>query len=150
MGKMKIVEIKKRDRKTLNNLLILWENSVRSTHTFLKEDDIKRIKSYVPLALSSVQHLFVSYSDNGKITAFIGIQDKRIEMLFVSTEERNKKIGSTLIKFVTSNYHVNEVTVNEQNIMAVGFYEHIGFKTYKRSDTDEEGNPFPLLYMKLA
>lgn len=102
MGKMKIVEIKKRDRKTLNNLLILWENSVRSTHTFLKEDDIKRIKSYVPLALSSVQHLFVSYSDNGKITAFIGIQDKRIEMLFVSTEERNKKIGSTLIKFVTS------------------------------------------------
>lgn len=150
MGKMKIVEIKKRDRKTLNNLLILWENSVRSTHTFLEEDDIKRIKSYVPLALSSVQHLFVSYSDNGKITAFIGIEDKRIEMLFVSTEERNKKIGSTLIKFVTNNYHVNEVTVNEQNIMAVGFYEHIGFKTYKRSDTDEEGNPFPLLYMKLA
>lgn len=147
---MKIVEIKKRDRKTLNNLLILWENSVRSTHTFLEEDDIKRIKSYVPLALSSVQHLFVSYSDNGKITAFIGIEDKRIEMLFVSTEERNKKIGSTLIKFVTNNYHVNEVTVNEQNIMAVGFYEHIGFKTYKRSDTDEEGNPFPLLYMKLA
>ncbi len=150
MGKMKIVEIKKRDRKTLNNLLILWENSVRSTHTFLEEDDIKRIKSYVPLALSSVQHLFVSYSDNGKITAFIGIEDKRIEMLFVSTEERNKKIGSTLIKFVTNNYHVNEVTVNEQNIMAVGFYEHIGFKTYKRSDTDEEGTPFPLLYMKLA
>lgn len=147
---MKIIEIKSRDRKTLNELLILWENSVRSTHTFLKEDDIKRIKSYVPLALSSFQHLFVSYSDNGKITAFIGIEDKRIEMLFVSTEERNKKIGSTLIKFVTSNYHVNEVTVNEQNVMAVGFYEHIGFKTYKRSDTDEEGNPFPLLYMKLA
>lgn len=32
---------------------------------------------------------------------------------------------------------------------AVGFYEHIGFETYKRTDYDEEGNPYPLLYMKL-
>lgn len=31
----------------------------------------------------------------------------------------------------------------------VGFYEHIGFETYKRTDYDEEGNPYPLLYMKL-
>lgn len=29
------------------------------------------------------------------------------------------------------------------------FIEHLGFKTYKRTDHDEEGNPYPLLYMKL-
>ena len=27
-------------------------------------------------------------------------------------------------------------------------YEHLGFVTYKRTDLDEEGNPYPLLYMK--
>ncbi|MEQ2841663.1 GNAT family N-acetyltransferase [Dorea longicatena] len=43
---------------------------------------------------------------------------------------------------------MQEVTVNEQNPQAVGFYEHLGFQTYKRTECDEEGNPYPLLYMK--
>lgn len=46
---------------------------------------------------------------------------------------------------ITSN---QEVTVNEQNPQAVEFYEHLGFQTYKRTECDEEGNPYPLLYMK--
>lgn len=46
---------------------------------------------------------------------------------------------------ITSN---QEVAVNEQNPQAVGFYEHLGFQTYKRTECDEEGNPYPLLYMK--
>ena len=46
---------------------------------------------------------------------------------------------------ITSN---QEVTVNEQNPQDVGFYEHLGFQTYKRTECDEEGNPYPLLYMK--
>lgn len=39
--------------------------------------------------------------------------------------------------------------MNEQNPQAVGFYKHMGFEEYKRTDFDEEGNPYPLLYMKL-
>jgi len=30
-----------------------------------------------------------------------------------------------------------------------GFYEYMGFKTYKRTELDEQGNPYPSLYMKL-
>lgn len=45
---------------------------------------------------------------------------------------------------------IREVTVNEQNPQAVGFYEHLGFETYKRTECDEEGNLYPLLYMKLG
>ena len=45
-------------------------------------------------------------------------------------------------------YGVEELTVNEQNPDAVGFYEHLGFRTYKRTELDEEGRPYPLLYMR--
>ena len=54
--------------------------------------------------------------------------------------------GRTL--YGIQNYGIEELTVNEQNPQAVGFYEHMGFETYKRTDMDEEGNPYPLLYMK--
>lgn len=31
-----------------------------------------------------------------------------------------------------------------------GFYEHMGFQVYKRTDLDEQGNPYPLLYMRFT
>ena len=44
---------------------------------------------------------------------------------------------------------MNELAVNEDNPQARGFYEHMGFKIYKRSPLDEQGNLYPILYMKL-
>lgn len=41
------------------------------------------------------------------------------------------------------------IFLNEQNLTAKGFYEHLGFKSYKRSEIDEQGNHYPILYMKL-
>ena len=46
-------------------------------------------------------------------------------------------------------YHGAEVSVNEQNPQAVDFYRHMEFETYQRTNHDEEGNPYPLLYMRL-
>mgnify|MGYP005754173287 FL=1 len=44
---------------------------------------------------------------------------------------------------------VRRLTVNEQNPQARIFYEHMGFRVYKKTDCDEQGNPYPLLYMEL-
>ena len=54
-----------------------------------------------------------------------------------------------VLQYGVQNYGIREVTVNEQNPQTVGFYEHFGFETYKRTACDEEGNPYPLLYMKM-
>ena len=62
--------------------------------------------------------------------------------------ERGKGVGKQLLQYGIENSGIQELTVNEQNPQAVGFYRHMGFKTYKRTDYDEEGNPYPLLYMK--
>lgn len=70
--------------------------------------------------------------------------------LFLSPLERGKGISKQLLQYGIQNYGIQELTVNEQNPQAVGFYNHLGFETYKRIDCDEEGNPYPLLYMKLV
>ena len=72
------------------------------------------------------------------------------EMLFLSPEVRGKGLGKQLLQYGIETYNIQELTVNEQNPQAVGFYEHMGFQTYKRTDHDEEGNPYPLLYMRLS
>ena len=47
-------------------------------------------------------------------------------------------------------YSVRRLSVNEQNPDALGFYEHMGFRAYKRTEYDGQGNPYPLLYMELC
>ena len=80
----------------------------------------------------------------------MGIDSNRLEMLFLSPEVRGKGLGKQLLQYGIETYNIQELTVNEQNPQAVGFYEHMGFQTYKRTEYDEEGNPYPLLYMRLS
>ena len=75
-------------------------------------------------------------------------QSVRATHLFLSPKERGKGIVRQQLQYGIHNYEIREVTVNEQNPQAVGFYEHMGFAAYKRTDLDEQGNPYPLLYMK--
>ena len=147
---MKITEIENRTDNLLAGLLELWEKSVRATHLFLSESDIQNIKKYVPAALKNVGHLFIATDSQNKPLAFMGIENNFLEMLFVLPEERRKGIGSSLLKYGIEKYHVNELSVNEQNPRAKLFYEAMGFVTYKRTELDEQGNPFPILYMKKA
>ena len=147
---MKIYEVKERDNQLLSILLIIWENSVRATHLFLSDEEVNHIKEYVPQALSGVEHLIVAEKENSTPVAFMGVENTQLEMLFLSPEERGKGRGKRLIEHGTKKYGIQEVTVNEQNTQAVEFYKHMGFETYKRTENDEEGNPYPLLYMKIG
>lgn len=145
---MKIYEAKNRNRHLTTALLDVWEQSVRATHFFLTDEEINRIKEYVPQALENVRHLVIAETCEEHPAAFMGIENGRLEMLFILPSERGKGIGREMVLYGIRNYGINEVTVNLQNPQAVGFYEHIGFKTYKHTDCDEQGGPYPLLYMR--
>ena len=138
-----------RDKEFIAHLTELWEGSVRATHHFLSEEDIAEIREYVPLAIANIPHLMVATDEAMRDIAFIGIEGHNIEMLFVAAMKRGIGVGRKLIEYATNNFKASEVTVNEQNPQAIGFYEHLGFTTYKRSDHDEQGRPLPLLYMRL-
>ena len=147
--KMTIHRVTETDTALITRLTTLWEASVRASHHFLTEEDIYEIKTYVPQVLTSVEHLIVAYDSAMQPTAFLGVDNSRIEMLFVAPESFGQGIGRALISYARDTYQATQVTVNEQNPAAVGFYEHLGFKTVKRTDHDEQGRPFPLLYMEL-
>ena len=145
---MKITEAANRNQNVINHLINVWEASVRATHLFLSDDEINRIKAYVPQALAAAAHLVTAENENGAPVAFMGIEDGSLEMLFISPEERGKGLGKTLLRYGIERYGVERLAVNEQNPQAKGFYEHMGFQVYKRTDRDEQGNPYPLLYMR--
>ena len=70
-------------------------------------------------------------------------------MLFVSPESFGKGIGTKLADIAIKKHGAIFVDVNEQNPKAAGFYKHIGFKVFRRDELDDQGNPFPLLRMRL-
>lgn len=146
---MKIIEVKDKTPLLIKQLTNVWESSVKATHLFLSDNDIENIKQYVPQAFESVAHLFIMENDNNIPIAFMGVEDGKLEMLFIKAEERGKGLGKQLLQYGIENYDVKELTVNEQNPLAKEFYEHMEFNVYHRSELDEQGNPYPILYMKL-
>lgn len=146
---MEIVEIKNREM-LINQLVALWQDSITTTHTFLSSFEIENIKKYVPEILKDISHLIVIFNDNRQPIGFMGVENRKIEMLFIKTNHQNNGFGKKLIEFGIKHYNICEVNVNEQNPIARSFYEHMGFEVYKRSETDEQGNHYPILYMKLV
>ena len=131
-----------------HTLVDLWNVSVRATHHFLTEEDILRLTPFVYEAIRGITTLIVSYQDNQPL-GFIGIEGEKIEMLFVDPAQIGKGIGKQLIRKAIENYHIRYVDVNEQNPQAAGFYRHLGFQVFEQTETDEQGNPFPILKMEL-
>ena len=74
---------------------------------------------------------------------------KKIFLIHLQQEERGKGLGRQLLEHGIQRYAVESLVVNEQNPQAREFYEHMGFQVFERSDLDEQGNPYPILSMRL-
>lgn len=128
----------------------VWEASVRATHDFLPEEDIRYFR---PLILHEyLPQLHVEYicDEAGAIMAFSGIGGTKLEMLFAHPDARGKGLGKRLVRNAVVRYGVQRVDVNEQNEQAVGFYLHMGFAVESRSELDDSGKPYPILHLRLA
>lgn len=132
-----------------SELLDVWENSVRATHDFISDEDIEFFKPIIIEQAFPAVSLRCVKSENGSILGFVGVHDSKIEMLFILNEVRGHGFGTLLLKHAIEKLNANQVDVNEQNPLAVGFYEHMGFKVKSRSPLDDMGKPFPILHMAL-
>ncbi|MDL2306468.1 GNAT family N-acetyltransferase [Desulfovibrio sp. OttesenSCG-928-C06] len=132
----------------INELLTMWEASVRATHSFLTDDDIISIKPYAEQGFIGISNLVYTVDETGSISGFMGIENGKIEMLFIHPPHRGTGLGKNFIHHALDVYKVQFVDVNEQNSQAVGFYRHMGFEIVSRSPLDDAGRPFPILHMK--
>lgn len=130
-------------------LIEIWEQSVRATHDFLPEENIKSLKPLILKHYFDAVDLRVAKNEKQDFVGFIGVAEGNIAMLFISPDFRNIGIGSLLAKNAIKTQSATKVDVNEQNPDAIGFYQHLGFKIVGRSPLDGQGNPFPLLHMVL-
>ncbi len=145
---MKMVEIKKRSPALVGQLLEVWQSAVEATHHFLTLPEIQRIETYVPQTLTEVPVLAIAESKDGSPVSFMGIARQKLEMLFISNVCRRQGIGRALMQYGMEHYSLSWLTVNKQNPEVRKFYESLGFHTYQRTERDEEGNSYPLIYMK--
>ncbi|RZM28482.1 MAG: GNAT family N-acetyltransferase, partial [Pedobacter sp.] len=125
-----------------DELIHLWEESVRATHKFLSEKDIADYKLLIYDYYFDTQNLYY-LKDEAKIQGFIGLNDDFIQMLFVRPDLIGQGIGKTLIDFAVEEHGAKTVDVNEQNVNAVGFYQKLGFHVVERSEMDAAGKPYP-------
>lgn len=137
-----------RTEETIRQLTDVWQRSVRASHVFLNEKDILAITPDVITGLKHIHTLIVAKNED-QYVGFMGIQDHKIEMLFLSPEYFGQGLGKQFIALALDTYKVNRVDVNEQNPKALRFYERCGFTVYLRDEIDDQGNPFPILRMRL-
>jgi putative acetyltransferase len=132
-------------------LLDVWLRSVRTTHTFVPEEDIQsmipQVRDYLA---SSAPEFWVGCDDSGVIMGFLGMSGSKMESLFLAPEFQRRGAGRRLVRHAQALHGELTVDVNEQNLAARRFYEACGFVVDGRSELDEQGRPYPLLHMHWA
>lgn len=138
----------RRTPELIDKLLYIWEASVRATHHFLTEQNIQVIRLQGKKILCTIEFLIIVWED-GTPVGFMGIQARKIEALFLAPTYIGKGLGKQLIHFAIHTYNAIYIDVNEQNTRAESIYRHLGFEIFHRDETDDFGNPFPILRMRL-
>jgi putative acetyltransferase len=130
-------------------LFEVWQSSVRATHSFLSDADLATLIPLARAEIAAFTPIYCLRDAHARPIAMLGMQGRKIDMLFVHADHRGRGAGRVLTEFAIRELDANCVDVNEQNDLAVGFYEYMGFHRIGRSEVDSAGHPFPLLHLAL-
>ncbi|WP_181304420.1 GNAT family N-acetyltransferase [Rufibacter sp. XAAS-G3-1] len=128
----------------------VWEASGRATHHFITEAELQFYRPLLQQEYLWLMELTCARDAQGKVLGFSGTADGKLEMLFLHPSARGRGIGKSLLQHAIRHQRVAKVDVNEENEMALGFYQHLGFKVISHSPLDSMGMPHPILHLGLA
>ncbi|HBY9987546.1 TPA: acetyltransferase [Klebsiella pneumoniae] len=127
-----------------DKLTAIWCRSVDATHDFLTKAYRKELEEMVRAFLPEAP-LWVAVNTEDQPIAFMLLTGDHMDALFVDPDVRGCGVRKLLIEHALSLTPKLTTNVNEQNEQAVGFYQKMGFRVTGRSETDDLGQPYPLL-----
>ncbi|WP_185974256.1 GNAT family N-acetyltransferase [Litoribacter populi] len=139
------MEFERLTDKNFPEVIQLWEDSVRFSHDFLKEEDISLMKPLLINTFLQSLNLVGLYTD--RLIGFYGTRSSKLEMLYVLPDFIGKGYGKALLQHARDFEKIDAVEVNEQNISALEFYKHQGFRIVKKVEQDHWGLGYPLVHM---
>lgn len=133
--------------KNYQEIINVWEASVRASHHFLAADEVDY---YKPLVLKYALPESEPYGImiNQRLAGYIGIRAHKIEMLFIHPDFFGQGLGSQLLEYAVHELKCAKVDVNEENPKAYEFYLKHGFKIISRDELDDNGKPHPILHLQ--
>lgn len=145
---MHIREAQPQDRSAL---IVLWGQSVRATHYFLSDADIRSLLPVVrDQALAQLELWVLCTDGTSECVGFMGLDGGKLEALFITPAWFRRGCGRLLLAHARSLKGALQVDVNEDNPHALRFYLANGFAVSGRSAVDAQGQPFPLLHLSEA
>jgi putative acetyltransferase len=91
----------------------VWEASVRATHSFVTEDDIRHFKPLILNEYLKAVDLKCVKDEGQRIIGFLGTSGDNIEMLFLHPDFIGKGVGRMLIEYAIKTLGTTRVDVNE-------------------------------------
>lgn len=146
--KVERIDMHRRFTGSIEQLTDLWDRSVRTTHHFLTDDNIAELRPWVGQCIKLVAEFAVMKAGR-RLAGFVGVDSGKIEMLFVDPDFIGRGIGRMLLDWARQECGAYLIDVNEQNTQAAAIYRHWGFEVYERCETDDQGDPYPILKMRL-
>lgn len=144
--------------------MAVWESSVLASHDFLSDEDYEYFHDLVHDVLHKILPkreilkfmLFPStnapfhglFDEQDTLCGIMSVSNGIINALFIHGDMRRKGYGSILMRYALNDLGAHKVSVNEQNPPAIRFYQKWGFEVYKRTEEDQCGKPYPILYMQ--
>ncbi|CAK7036885.1 MAG: Peptidyl-lysine N-acetyltransferase YjaB [Peptostreptococcus russellii] len=133
--------------KNFDEIIDIWERSVKYSHKFLSLKEIEDIKENLIEILPNFEvNLWI---EDEEIIGFSSDSEKHLNMLFLDPKYIGKGYGSKIISTLIEENLINTVDVNKDNQLAKEFYLRKGFKVFRESALDDEGRPYPILHLKL-
>ena len=126
-----------------DELLTVWEASVRSTHHFLAEKDIQFYKPLIREQYFLAVELYIIRNEKEEIAAFMGLSDELIEMLFVRPDQQGKGYGKRLMEYAVHQKHIHKVDVNEAERTSLPILPTYGIPSGRPGRNRPDGKAFP-------
>lgn len=131
----------------LSCIMEIWLKTNMRAHAFISQEywirNFDTVKNMLPNA-----EVYV-YEADGKIEAFVGIDNGYIAGIFVSAQMQSKGIGKRLLGKCKALYSTLTLSVYEKNSRAISFYMHEGFVVDKHQIDENTGeNEYFMIWRK--